>query len=122
MTASKRKVSRVFLCVSVTFSYEPKSKLSEAFQGVLTRMVYLYYKSCLRYTILVGEPSNFILQPKISCCSQKCVNARTDRAGQYSETVSGSKFNLQLLSQKDDMKALDLTSTLSPGKFLQPTA
>ena len=27
-------------------------------RGLPTRMVYLYYISCLRYTILVGNPGN----------------------------------------------------------------
>ena len=30
-----------------------------AYRGFPTRMVYLYYKSCLRYTILVGNPQYF---------------------------------------------------------------
>ena len=31
-------------------------QLSGAYRGVPTRMVYLYYISCLRYTILAGSP------------------------------------------------------------------
>ena len=37
--------------------------LDYTFRGFPTRMVYLYYISCLRYTILVGNPQ-FTLKKK----------------------------------------------------------
>ena len=36
-----------------------------SFRRFPIRMVYLYYTSCLRYTILVGNPRNFV-----ACCCQ----------------------------------------------------
>ena len=38
----------------------PPLPLSDTYRGFLTRMVYLYYISCLRYTILVGNPQIMI--------------------------------------------------------------
>ena len=48
------------------------------YRGFPTRMVYLYYKSCLRYTILAGNPRYPCPQKKVVCwapypCPQKKV-------------------------------------------------
>ena len=44
----------VFVCVCI-FQFFSVIGV-KAYQGFPTRMVYLYYKSCLRYTILIGNP------------------------------------------------------------------
>ena len=35
-------------------------QFQEAYRGFPTRMVYLYYISCMRYTIMVGNPRTFL--------------------------------------------------------------
>ena len=46
----------VSLCLSICFCLSVCLSLCICVRGFLTRMVYLFYKSCLRYTILVGNP------------------------------------------------------------------
>ena len=46
-----------FLWFTISTSAHDLSLHSGVFQGFPNRMVHLYYISCLRYTILVGEPS-----------------------------------------------------------------
>ena len=44
-----------------TESAQQGAEHNKTFQGFPTRMVYLHCISCLRYTILVGNPRNFVV-------------------------------------------------------------
>ena len=44
-----------------SFTFDMVTDRMVVYQGFPTRMVYLYYISCLRYTILVGNPRFIIL-------------------------------------------------------------
>ena len=58
--------------------------------GLPTRMVYLYYIPCLRYTILVGKPRNLTVE------SYHCLNKKSkcsnDLYSPYLQDISGATF------------------------------
>ena len=49
----------LILCIG---GFQPEWSISTMIRGFPTRMVYLYYISCLRYTILVGNPQYIMLE------------------------------------------------------------
>ena len=51
----------------------PVSHCSHIYQGFPTRMVYLYYTSCLRYTVLVGNLRYITVLKHLQCQSLEFV-------------------------------------------------
>ena len=56
MDMARERISLILELMAMFLSFQGTVVL---FPGFPTRMVYLYYMSCLRYTILVENPRNF---------------------------------------------------------------
>ena len=83
--------------------WDKLEKYNFIIRGFPTRMVYLYYISCLRYTILVGNPRFYMLS-SFSSISVKNVSFPAQEEKNGVKNVRESQLNLVDLAGSERQK------------------